>query len=268
MKGFSGLKVWGARGSLPVSGAEFAKYGGDTTCYELHDADGNKFLVDAGSGIARAAAMPQWAERETIDIIISHLHYDHIMGLPFFTPIYTPSVKVRLWSGLYDDAASFHADLSAIFSPPSFPLPVVERDNVECRVFEPGETLELGGIAVHTLPLTHPGGCVGLSAELLGGRLAVIADHEHGIAPVDDQIARVLRDCDAFLYDATYTADEYLNREGWGHSTWQKAVDFANTSGAAPILTHHAQTRTDDEIDRILDEARARCNVVSAATEE
>jgi phosphoribosyl 1,2-cyclic phosphodiesterase len=242
------FRVWGCRGSLPVPGATTLRYGGDTSCYELSDADGWRLVIDCGSGMrALGERMMGEGPPDTLDILLSHLHFDHLIGLGFFAPLLARRTRLNVHSPL--DPAVVEAAIGRLFGPPLWPLRIAGDYPVRAVRLAPGTTA-IGPAEVSSFPLNHPGGASGYRIRLGGRTICSVTDHEHGDAAVDAGIAEAVRDADLMIYDAAYTDREYLSRRGWGHSTWEEAARLAAASAVArTLLVHHSTQADDDEID-------------------
>lgn len=245
------LKFWGVRGSVPVSGPEFERYGGNTSCIELRHGD-RHLIFDAGSGLREAAAGLAADGTSEIDIFFTHTHYDHIIGLPFFDPIYNPRIKLSLWSGHLAGKTTTKQLIGEFMRPPWFPVePAKCCKSLEFRDFMPGDTLTpYDGIVIHTAVMNHPGGCVGYRIEWAGRVIALVYDTEHLPGKIDESALSLMKDADLVVYDTTYTENEMEKHRGFGHSTWQEGVKLATKAKAKQFaLFHHAPGRTDDELD-------------------
>jgi len=249
------LRIWGARGSTPTPGAATLRYGGETTCFEIHAGD-HMILVDCGSG-ARNFGLELCAEGgiKSFDILFTHTHLDHICGLPFFKPAFYPGYDVRAWAGHFQDPAESLMDIiSRIMSPPIFPLAAKSLKSLSFRTFQMGQSLPLsaGDLTVNTAQLNHPGGACGYRFDYRGKSICIITDHEHGNPEIDAALPDFVRGADIMIYDAMFTDEEYERFKGWGHSTWQKAVELAKAADVkVPVLFHHDPCRSDDELDEI-----------------
>ena len=188
------LKFWGVRGSIPVSGPEFERYGGNTSCIEL-SCGGRHLLFDAGTGVREASEALRAAEVHDIDLFFTHSHYDHIIGLPFFEPIYKPNVSVNMWSGHLAGKTTTRDMIDEFMRPPWFPVkPDICRATLGFRDFTPGDTLEPHpGIVIHTASLVHPGGSVGYRIEWAGRTIALIYDTEHRDGEVNETALDLMR---------------------------------------------------------------------------
>jgi phosphoribosyl 1,2-cyclic phosphodiesterase len=264
------LKFWGVRGSIPVSGPEFERYGGNTTCIELRHGD-KRLLFDAGTGVREAALALKADGVREIDLLFTHSHYDHIIGLPFFDPIYTSNVTVNLWSGHLAGKTTTRELIDQFMRPPWFPVePDICRATLEFRDFKAGDTLKpRPGVVIHTAALNHPGGCIGYRIEWAGRVIALVYDTEHMAGKLDEAALALMEGADLAVYDTTYTEDEMSKHLGFGHSTWQEGVKLAKQAGAKRLaLFHHAPGRTDAELDEMQAQARKSFPGAFAAFDE
>ncbi|RWB35109.1 MBL fold metallo-hydrolase [Mesorhizobium sp.] len=247
------VRFWGVRGSISVSGPEFSRYGGNTICIEMRCGK-HTLLFDAGSGLRPAGGALQALGVTDFDLLFTHCHYDHIIGLPSFAPIYDRSVKVTLWSGHLAGHMTTRQMVDKFMRPPWFPMKLEfckarldYRDFVSEDVLRPRE-----GVVVKTGSLIHPGGCIGYRVEWGGRVVAVITDTEHEPDKLDQAVLGLIEDADLVIYDCTYTEEEMERRRGYGHSTWQQGVKLCEAAGARGLaLFHHDPTRTDEELDEI-----------------
>ncbi len=246
------LRCWGARGSTPTPGASTLRYGGETTCFELR-AGQSLVLIDCGSG-ARNLGMSlcEKTPRE-FDLLFTHTHLDHICGLPFFKPAYDDRFRVRAWAGHFQEDICLSDIVSRIMSPPIFPVAAKTLKAVEFKTFQAGDMLQRDDeLKISTVKLNHPGGACGYRFDYKGKSIAIITDHEHGVPEIDADVLRFVRGADIMIYDAMFTDDEYETYKGWGHSTWQKAVELARDAAVkTPVLFHHDPRRSDDALDEI-----------------
>lgn len=256
------VKLNGTRGSVGRAGARTVRYGGDTSSVEVTAPDGSTLVLDAGSGVVHSDCSAQEGGR--IDVLLTHLHMDHIQGLGFFRPLFEPDVEVHLW-GPVSTTGSLTARLSRYLSPPLFPVRLRELPSVTVHDLEPG-TVEIGPFTVSADFVIHPGPTYGYRVESEGRALTYIPDHEPALGP-----GRVPSDprwtsghdlaagADVLIHDAQYTDDEYLRKVGWGHSTLLHALGFAAQAGVGRLVTfHHEPDHSDEEIDRQYDEVRER----------
>lgn len=250
------VRFWGTRGSLPRPGPDFLRYGGNTTCVEVRL--GNRlFLIDAGSGIEAAGRALLASRPLDFDILLSHLHHDHIVGLPFFPAALDKDCTIRTHCGNLA-GASAQAAFDTMFAPPLFPVTLdVLPARFEHKGFRAGETLVFpGGITIRTCPLLHPGGCTAYRFDHGGHSLCYVADLEHQPGVIDPALIELCRGVDLVIYDSMFTDGEYQACRGWGHSTWGAGVSLCQAAGAKALAaTHHHIRHTDtilDEVDREL----------------
>lgn len=246
------LTIWGARGSIPAPGPHTLRYGGETTCLEIR-AGSHVLLIDCGSGARRCGAAFAQEGIEQLDVLFTHTHMDHLCGLPFFCSAYDPRVEVSLWAGHIPPGGTLEEIVERMMSPPIFPVATSALRNTDFRAFKPRSTFTLNsGLEVSSTRLNHPGNGCGFRIDWCGSSIAIITDHEHGDAVLDDEIAEFVTGADLMIYDAMYLQDEYPRFVGWGHSTPTKALELAARSGIAmPVVFHHDPSRGDDALDTV-----------------
>jgi len=250
------IKFYGVRGSLPVCGREFERYGGNTTCIRVFREKANRIaIIDAGTGIRNLGKelISKGISQNIINILFSHFHWDHIQGLPFFAPAYNGHQRIGI---LAMGRKGKIKNLKAIFSMPMqkeyFP---VELDTMGAH-FEfltPGDRETFFGANIIAIPQHHmyPGGSYGFRIEDEELTLVVCTDVEH-INGIDENIVNLARNADLLIHDGQYTSDEYKKFRGWGHSTWEQAVEVAIRANVKKlIVTHHDPDHDDDFLDVI-----------------
>ena len=262
------LRFWGTRGSVPAPGADTVRYGGNTPCVEVRTGDGALLIFDAGTGIrelGRALVARSGDEPIAGDIFLSHPHWDHIQGIPFFAPIFGAGNRFTIWSTA-DLASHVERAVREQMSPTVFPVPFEELDStVTFRVLEDAHVG--AGYALRTMPVRHPGGALGyrLTAGTAPGRaLVYISDNELGSAagydtPVGwrESLVEFARGASMLVHDAMYTPEEYDRHRGWGHSSWSDVVQLAMEAEVERLLLfHHSPERSDEELDRLVTECR------------
>jgi phosphoribosyl 1,2-cyclic phosphodiesterase len=280
------LHFWGTRGSIPSPGPNTVRYGGNTPCTELRTAAGHLVILDAGTGIRELGrSLIARANGGAIegDIFLTHAHWDHIQGLPFFAPIFQRGNHFTIWG-----SAALETSIDRVvrdqMSPVVFPVTFDElAAAVDFNEIRPGST-HANGVMVSAFDVRHPGGALGyrLADPATPDRsLVYISDNELGDAskypqsPATwrDELVAWARGATVLVHDATYTTEEYDHHRGWGHSTDVEAVALALDIGAETlVLFHHKPERHDDEVDARVAAAqalvaarRATLTVVAAA---
>ncbi len=252
------IKLWGVRGSLPISGPAFRKFGGSTMCIEMRCGD-HVLIFDAGSGILPAGRALVAEGQRDLSLFFTHCHYDHISGLPFFLPLYSAQSDIKVWSGHMAGKMTTLDMLTQFLRAPFFPIGLdVCSARLSTADFQPGDVLTPHpGIVIRTALLAHTGNAVGYRVEWGGRAAAVITDTEHVPGTLDPGVLGLMDNADLVLYDSTFGDEEFEKYQGYGHSTWQQAVRLAKASGTKKIgFIHHSIQRTDAELTQI--EKRAK----------
>lgn len=258
------IRFWGVRGSIPVSGTEYNRFGGNTACIEVTCGD-YRFLLDGGSGLRQAGDALNARGLDEVDLFLTHTHYDHVVGLPFFRAMYDPNIRLNLWSGHMAGRMTTKQLLAEFMRPPWFPVEAhCCTSNIDCRDFMPGDTLvPRKDVTLRTTALNHPGGCVGYRVEWRGRSVALVSDTEHTPGELDGTMLEFIENADLVIYDATYTDAEMKRFRGFGHSSWQQGVKLCQAAKASRLaLFHHDPWRTDDQLDDI--EAQAKASFAGA----
>jgi phosphoribosyl 1,2-cyclic phosphodiesterase len=246
-------KLWGIRGSLPVSGPLFRKFGGNTMCIEVRCGD-HVILFDAGSGIVPAGSALKEDGQTDFTLFFTHCHYDHISGLPFFLPLYSNISTLNVWTGHLAGAMTTKEMIVDYMRKPFFPVGM-EYCSAKLGMgeFNAGDVLTpYPGVTVRTAMLNHPGNSIGYRIEWKGRSVALITDTEHEPGALDANVMHLIENADLFLYDSTFTDEEFEGFRGFGHSTWQQAVRLAKAAGAKRLgFIHHSKRRTDAELMKI-----------------
>lgn len=257
------VRFWGVRGSVPVSGPLYTEFGGRTPCVEIR-CGSRLVIVDAGTGLAAFGDVLGDDAPAEVDILLSHLHLDHVSGLPFFKPALFGQRLVRTYCGnLAGESA--REPLDRLYSPPLFPVSLAELPSrFEHFGFRAGDTLELaGGLAVKTHPLHHPGGATGFRFDHRGRSVCYISDIEHTAPWPPPDLVRFIEGTDLVIYDGMFSEAEYCTCVGWGHSTWQKGVALALAAGAKALAIFHLHPSHDDDHLRLV-EAAAKAEMPGA----
>lgn len=261
------LRFWGTRGSIPTPGPKTARYGGNTACVSVSGPDGRLVILDAGSGLRPLGheLMAGPARAISADILLSHTHWDHIQGLPFFKPLSGPGNTFCIY-GANQQGVALEEILRRQMDPMVFPVPL-RALAAAIRVTEISEgDVELADFVVRAFRLRHPGTTLGYRlAPASGGRdIAYLTDNELGDGagyPVTPnwraRLIEFLRGTDTLIHDAMYSEQIINARCGWGHSTPRQAVTLAHEAGCRRlIMFHHEPEHDDDAIDRLLTDTR------------
>jgi phosphoribosyl 1,2-cyclic phosphodiesterase len=251
------VRFWGVRGSIACSGPRTVRYGGNTSSLEVR-CGGRMLLFDAGTGLRylgneltkQGPASPAL----DVDLFLTHTHFDHVVGLPFFKPFFQPQNRFRLWAGHLAEGMTLRRVLGEFMMSPLFPVPPqVFRARMEYREFRAGETLRpAADVALRTAVLNHPDGATGYRVEYAGRSLCYLTDTEHVPGAPDRHILELIAGADLVIYDSMYTDVEYETYVGWGHSTWQEGVRLCRAAGAKRLAVfHHDPEHDDDMLDGI-----------------
>jgi phosphoribosyl 1,2-cyclic phosphodiesterase len=246
-------RFWGTRGGIAVPGPDTLKYGGNTACVEVCCGP-HRVILDAGTGLRLLGdALVASGTAVDADLLFSHVHLDHIIGLGFFAPLYKPETRLRLHAGNLSQQG-LHQALSTSLSPPLMPdLLGAARAGVTIQAFLAGATLTLHpGLTVATAALNHPGGVTGYRIMWAGKSVVYVTDTEHTPGHPDPHVALLAKGADLLIYDASFTDAELPSRPGFGHSTWQEGIRVADTAGVGRlVLFHHGSGRRDSDLDII-----------------
>ena len=257
------VKVWGVRGSVPSPGPETNRYGGNTSCLQLTLSDGSVIALDAGTGIRSfGLATP---DLDHIDILLTHLHLDHIQGLMFFAPAFEPGSQMTIW-GPQAAEASLEDRIARYLSAPLSPLEVRELPADVSFRDAPVTEWRIGAATVQAASVNHRGPTLGYRITEGDCSVCYIPDHEpalgaslHDLEPGWISGFELARDASLLIHDCQFTDDEYPTHVGWGHSSMSAALTFAGRVGARrTLLFHHDPMRTDDALDRLHDRALER----------
>lgn len=272
------IKFWGVRGSIPAPGPHTARRGGNTTCIEVRTDADELIILDAGTGIFPLAQSLLKRLPVKANIFITHSHWDHIHGLPFFTPFFIPGCSARI-HGAYDvvNSQGIERIMDVQMQYSYFPIREAElKAKVEYQTLDIGETVEVGDATVTNTLLNHPVIDFGYRVDCNGKSMFFTGDHEPWYNIYDEgdegyaeyqalveekqhQMDEAVRGVDVLIMDCSYTREEYPSHKGWGHSTFDYAIDLARRVGAKRLVcTHHEPTRSDDELERVFAEALAR----------
>ncbi len=272
------VRFWGVRGSIPSPGPHTQRYGGNTTCIEVRTDDNTLIILDGGTGIFPLAQALLKELPVSANIFITHTHWDHIQGLPFFTPIYIPGNTVRM-HGAYDVVSGQGVgqvmDVQLQYS--YFPVREAElKAAIDYVILTVGDPVTVGDAVVTSTLLNHPVIDLGYRIDCGGKSVFFTGDHEPDVNiydPADEAYAEyqqmiehkragiddAMRGVDVLIVDCAYTIEEYPSKIGWGHGTFDGAIAQARRAGVKRLVcTHHEPTRSDDELERVFGEAVAR----------
>lgn len=259
------VRFLGVRGSIATPGSDFTA-GGNTSCVEVVAGD-TRIILDAGTGLRTLGAERMAGGPRHSTILLSHLHWDHTCGLPFFTPIYVPGHRVDIASGpngvLPHDEA-----IRALFRAPFFPVGFDDLGgDVSMRELRPNDRFTIGDITVTMARLNHPDPVYGFRLDHDGHSIVYATDTEH-FACVDPTLKKLAAGADILIYDSQYTPEEYPSKVGWGHSTWLAGAELARAAGVPQlVMFHHDPMRTDAQLAAIEADARANLPGTVAARE-
>ena len=254
------IKCWGSRGSVPVSGREYIKYGGDTTCLELRSNKDEIIIVDAGTGIRRLGIQLVNEKRYSFDMLFTHAHWDHLMGFPFFAPIYDENFEIRM-QGCPFAQKFIETMLGKVMSPPNFPIEYKDLKALfeyfpECPI-----TFQIGSVSVTPIPLSHPNKGSGYKFTENGKDFVFLTDNElsyqHKGGLLFNDYLEFCKGAELLMHDAEYTPEEYKFVKQWGHSRYTDALNLAIQAGVKRFgIFHLNQGRSDSAMDRIVKHCR------------
>jgi phosphoribosyl 1,2-cyclic phosphodiesterase len=269
------LSFWGVRGSTPTVDPATWRYGGNTPCLELLAPDGTQFILDCGTGLRMLGnrwTAPQGTRFPETHILVTHYHWDHIQGIPFFSPFYADNNEFHFYSfrskflGRDSLKQVFEAQMAVPYFPVDMSAMTAKR---EFKEVAGGDSFTIGENRVSTRYLNHPQGCLGFRIETPAGIVVYATDNEPGDAEMDRSLRELAAGADVFINDAQFTPDQLAtSRRGWGHSSWLDGVRVARESNAKTlVLFHHDPDSTDRMVDSILRQARGEFDSIYAASE-
>jgi len=242
------VRFWGVRGSVPWATAGSIGHGCNTPCVEIVDElSDRRLILDAGSGIVGVGATLDGIMN--IPIVLTHYHWDHVQGLPFFSPLYRPGCAVTVWAPALGRQ---FADIETMFESPFFPVPYDRLPSRPAIRMHGEGRMAINGFDVSAHPVNHPGGSFAYRISGANGDLVYATDHEFGNADIDLALAHFSRGARVLIADSHFTPEEISAHKGWGHSDWSQCAQFAASCGAQQLrLFHHKPGRPDDEMNEI-----------------
>lgn len=250
------VRFWGTRGSIPTPGQRTVRYGGNTACVEVRDETGALLVLDAGTGLRALGLSLDGAGPVDVELLLSHCHFDHIQGIPFFRPAYDPNSRLRIHGP--KQARPMRELLGLGMDDPFFP---VDLDGLPVQLMvddlESGTKRQLGPFLISTARITHPAPTLAYRVEADGRALVYATDTEDGFDGFVSPVVALAAGADTLIHDAQYLPSDF--KPGWGHSTTDKALEVAAQAKVRRlVLYHHDPDRSDDMLDRIGAEAQAR----------
>ena len=266
------VRAWGVRGSLPTPSLEVLGFGGNTPCVELKFGNEagcrQRLIFDAGTGIRNLGMhlLKSQCTDTSFHVFLTHFHWDHVQGLPFFQALYRKETTITFYSNRTPEALK--EILWGQMVTPYFPVRFSDIAATVHFVQILETPLVLGEVRVNSFCLTHPQGSSGFCVTYRGKKVVYATDHEHGQEDADRRLLNAARGADLLFYDAQYTPEEYPNRMGWGHGTWLQATRVATAAEVKKlVLFHHDPSHDDVKMEAILADARSKFACTIAARE-
>jgi phosphoribosyl 1,2-cyclic phosphodiesterase len=258
-----GLKVkfWGVRGSIACASSDHMVYGGNTSCVEVN-AGGAVAIFDAGTGIRGLGKDLLRRGVTSATVLLSHTHWDHINGFPFFAPAFSPGFALDVLAGhLVGREGGIRSVFATQMDTPTFPVPLEAlRGSIRFDDFAAGESFALNDqVTVRTAALRHPNGSTGYRIDYGGQSVCYVTDTEHLPGQPDQNVLDLIAGADLVIYDSTYTDDEFPTKVGWGHSTWQEGIRLCRAANVRRIAIFHHDPEHDDTFMTALEDD-ARCD--------
>ncbi len=253
------VKFWGVRGSIACASTNHMKYGGNTSCIEVV-VNGQRLILDAGTGIRQLGNEMQNSGMHDFHILLTHTHWDHINGFPFFTPAYNKDMAIEIMAGHLIDKGGIRDVLSAQMDNPMFPVPLEAMTaKIKFTDFKAGQSFDLyEDIHIRTAPLNHPNGSTAYRIDYDGKSMVYVTDTEHVPGETDQNVVDLIQDADLVIYDSTYTEEEFPAKVGWGHSTWNEGVRLCKMANVKRLaIFHHDPDHYDEFMDDIAKQAHA-----------
>lgn len=250
------IRCWGARGSIAVDGEQYSKYGGNTTCMEIRSGD-DVFIIDAGTGIRALGNHLRKNNDSKYHLFFTHVHWDHIIGFPFFKPLYSKNTKLVIY-GCSFTGNSFQDVIAKTMVAPYFPINI---DGLSTSISYESPCMQpfkFGSLTVTSIPLSHPNQGLGYCFNENGKRFVFLTDNElqypHPGRASYEEYLEFCKGADLLIHDAEYLPEEYPSRRNWGHSSVTDALELAIKAGVKRFgLFHLNQERSDNDVDEMVD---------------
>ncbi len=247
------------RGSIATPQADVLRFGGNTSCVQVRLSDGSILIIDGGTGLRNLGldlVREHPARKTPFHFLMTHFHWDHIQGIPFFAPLFLAANTVVFHSSRTGD--ELREILEGQMTQPYFPVPFEMLPAQREFICVPSEGVQYGNLHIYPFPLNHPQGATGYRLESEGAVVVHASDLEHGNAKMDSVLREYARNADILVYDAQYTPQEYEGKKGWGHSTWLEGVRVAREAQVKRlVLFHHDPGHTDDFLEKLEREAQS-----------
>ncbi|TAN64092.1 MBL fold metallo-hydrolase [bacterium] len=275
------IRCWGSRGSIAVSGKQYLKYGGDTACIEVRTDAGEIIIIDAGTGIRALGNEIVKSKNQTIHLLLSHAHWDHLSGFPFFKPIYKKDTTLKIY-GPQNTRTSLKCIISKAMTAPYFPI---EFEDINAKISLLGmgnkKEYDICGVKITTIPISHPNEGAGYRLEENGKSFVFLTDNEltyrHKTGCRYGDYVNFSKNADVLFHDSEYTRQEYKHTRKWGHSVYLDTLSLALEANVKTFgLYHHNQERTDKEVDAMVQDckriiakkgSKMKCFAVATGTE-
>jgi len=252
------VKFWGVRGTIACPGPKHAIFGGNTSCIEV-SMGGERVIFDVGTGVR---SLGNWMLKKNAfeaTILMSHTHWDHINGFPFFKPAFDPKCKFTIMAG-HLNGRTIREVFAEQMIAPYFPVPIdIMNAQIEFKDFKAGDSFDLSKkVHVRTAPLNHPGGATAYRLEFGGKSMCYVTDTEHVPGKPDKNVLDLIEGADLVIYDSTYDDSELAAHVGWGHSTWQEGIRLCTAANVKRLaIFHHDPDHEDAKMEEIERKARA-----------
>lgn len=260
------IKILGCRGSIPTPGSEYSYFGGNTSCIQVIDNNGNYIILDSGTGLRNLIPYALESDKKDSILLLTHFHWDHILGLPFFSPFYSKEFKFKIY-GPKDTADEVYSTVSNVLHSDYFPIQIDQlRSNIKFGTFYEGKTITFGDFEIEAIWVNHSCYTLSYKVKSNGKTFIYLTDHEsykkylHILHPslekynsdtelLHSRLVEYIKGADLLIVDGEYKEEEYEAHKGWGHSTIDDVLGLALESNVRNIMFHHHHpNRTDKQI--------------------